>query len=155
MLVGDLGAILDVDSGTAQAAVHRLALACAQRGVRITQLGNRVQMVSAPDASAYVERFLGAGPPSKLSPAALETLAIVAYRQPITRAKVEAIRGVNCDAVMRTLLAKSLVTPVGRLDQAGRPVLFGTTFEFLGYLGIASLDELPPLPESVGTTSTS
>jgi len=84
---------------------------------------------------------------AKLSMAALETLAIIAYRQPITRAQVEAIRGVNSDTVIRSLMAKSLVCSVGRLEQAGRPELLGTTIEFLHYFGARSLADLPPLPE--------
>ena len=83
----------------------------------------------------------------KLSAAALESLAIIAYRQPITRAAIEGVRGVNSEGVLRTLLARSLVAPVGRLEQAGRPILYGTTFEFLQYFGIGSLAELPPLPD--------
>jgi segregation and condensation protein B len=104
-------------------------------------------MVSSPEAAPAIERLLGLSHSAKLSSAALETLAIIAYRQPITRAQVEAIRGVNSDSVIRTLLARSLVVPVGQLEQAGRPELLGTTFEFLQYFGIRSLEELPSLPE--------
>ena len=83
----------------------------------------------------------------RLSRPALETLAIIAYRQPVTRAEIEAIRGVNCDGVLRTLLSKGLIEEVGHLEQAGRPVLYGTTFQFLQYFGLQSLDELPPLED--------
>ncbi|MHA1572719.1 MAG: SMC-Scp complex subunit ScpB, partial [Alphaproteobacteria bacterium] len=116
-------------------------------GLHVTRVGTRVQLVTMPDAAPVVERFLGISRSGKLSGAALETLAIIAYRQPITRAQIEAIRGVNSDGVIRTLQAKALVAPVGRLEQAGRPILLGTTFEFLQYFGIQSLDELPSLPE--------
>ena len=106
-------------------------------------------MVTAPEASEAVERYLGTDHAPKLSAAALEALAIVAYRQPVTRAQLEGVRGVNCDGVLRTLTARGLVVPVGRLEQAGRPVLYGTTFDFLEYLGIGSLEELPKLPDEV------
>ncbi len=116
-------------------------------GLVIVRQGDKVQMVTAPETASAVERFLGVDQASKLSPAAIETLAIIAYRQPITRAQVEAIRGVNSDAVIRTLMAKALIQVVGRSEQAGRPDLVGTTFEFLQYLGARSLAELPPLPD--------
>jgi len=77
--------------------------------------------------------------------AALETLAIIAYRQPITRAQIEAIRGVDCDAVLHTLLARELICELDRLEQAGRPIVYGTTFEFLRYFGLKGVEELPAL----------
>ncbi len=118
-----------------------------RRGLRLLRKGDRVQLTSAPEAASYVERFLGLELSSKLSAAALETLAVIAYRQPITRAEIEAIRGVSCDGVLRTLIARELVEPVGRLEQPGRPFLYGTTLQFLQYFGLDSLDKLPPLPE--------
>ena len=117
------------------------------RGMRIQRKGKRVQMVTAPEASDVVRRLLGLELTGKLSPAALETLAIVAYRQPVTRAQIEAIRGVSSDSVLRTLLNRGLVEELGRLDQAGRPIIYGTTFDFLQQFGITSLDQLPPLTE--------
>jgi segregation and condensation protein B len=77
----------------------------------------------------------------------LETLAVIAYRQPVTRAQIEQVRGVNADRAIATLLAHGLIEEVGRLDAPGRPVLFGTTFEFLEHFGLRSLAELPPLPD--------
>ena len=118
-----------------------------ERGMRIQRKGKRVQMVTAPEASDVVRRLLGLELTGKLSPAALETLAIVAYRQPVTRAQIEAIRGVSSDSVLRTLLDRGLVEELGRLDQAGRPIIYGTTFDFLQQFGITSLDQLPPLTE--------
>jgi segregation and condensation protein B len=91
--------------------------------------------------------LLGLELTGKLSPAALETVAIVAYRQPITRAEIEAVRGVNSDSVLRTLINRGLIEELGRLDQAGRPIIFGTTFDFLQQFGITSLEQLPPLEE--------
>jgi segregation and condensation protein B len=105
-------------------------------------------LATVPEAGPHIERFLGLDLTSRLSQAALESLALIAYRQPITRAQVEAIRGVNCDGVLRTLLARGLVEPVGRLEQAGRPYLYGTTFQFLQYFGLDGLEQLPSLPEA-------
>jgi segregation and condensation protein B len=117
-----------------------------RRGLAVQRKGDRVQLTTAPEAAPYIERFLGLDLSTKLSPAALETLAVIAYRQPLTRAQIEAIRGVNCDGVMRTLVARALVEPVGRLEQAGRPFVYATTFQFLQYFGLESLEQLPPLP---------
>lgn len=143
----DLARALQVDRDEAERSVDRLLHASARRGTHIVYAGQRVQMVTAPDAAPYVEQFLGLDLSSRLSAAALETLAIIAYRQPITRAQIDAIRGVNSDGVIRSLIAKSLVVPVGRLEQVGRPVVLGTTFEFLQYFGVQSLADLPSLPE--------
>jgi segregation and condensation protein B len=117
----------------------------------VQRYGHKVQLVSAPEATAYIERFLGLATPAKLSTPALETLTIIAYRQPITRPEIEAIRGVNSDGVLRTLLSKGLIEEVGRLDTVGHPALFGTTFEFLRYFGLEDLSALPELalPEPV------
>jgi segregation and condensation protein B len=145
--IDTLAELLSVDAETIATALEGLARSLASRGVRVERDRMRVLMVSAPEAAPYVERLLGLDTTARLSSAALETLAIIAYRKPVTRAQVEAIRGVNSDAVVRTLLAKSLIEPVGRLDQAGRPVLYGTTFEFLQYFGIRSPDDLPPIPD--------
>lgn len=121
----------------------------ARRGLRLLRKGDRVHLTTAPEAALHIERFLGLDLSSKLSPAALETLAVIAYRQPLTRAGIEAIRGVSCDGVLRTLIARELVEPVGRLEQAGRPFLYSTTVQFLQYFGLESLNHLPPLPDSV------
>jgi len=118
-----------------------------QRGLRLQFKGQRVQMVTAPEATELVRRFLGLELDSKLSPAAMESLAIIAYRQPVTRAQVEAIRGVNSDSVLRTLVNRGLIEELGRLDQAGRPIIYGTTFDFLQQFGLSGLDQLPPLED--------
>jgi segregation and condensation protein B len=119
--------------------------------MRLQFKGPRVQMVTAPESTEHVRRFLGLELDSKLSPAAMETLAIIAYRQPATRAQVEAIRGVNSDSVLRTLVNRGIIEELGRLDQAGRPIIYGTTFDFLQQFGLSSLDQLPPL-EDLDTT---
>lgn len=143
----DLARALGCDVEDVHAALERLQASLAGRGLRLACAGHRIQLVTAPGAADAVARFLGGDPSTRLSAAALETLAIIAYRQPVTRAQVEAIRGVNSDGVIRTLVARGLVETVGRLEQVGRPELLGTTLEFLQYFGISSLGELPALPE--------
>lgn len=143
--VSQLAKALEVEGKSIEEALERLRTEYSQRGLRIQRKGERVQMVTAPEAASYIERFLGLQLSGKLSTAALETLAIIAYQQPITRAQIEAVRGVNCDGVLRTLTSKGLIEEVGRLEQAGRPILYGTTFEFLQYFGLQDLAELPPL----------
>jgi len=143
--VSQLARVLEVEVTSVEEALERLRTAYSQKGLRIQCQGEQVQMVTAPEAAPYIERFLGLQLKSTLSPAALETLAIIAYQQPITRAQIEAVRGVNCDGVLRTLTSKGLIEEVGRLEQAGRPILYGTTFEFLQYFGLQDLTELPPL----------
>ena len=144
-----LADVLEVELEEVEQALILLSDEYADRGMRIQRKGRRIQMVSAPEAADIVRRLLGLELTGKLSPAALETLAIVAYRQPVTRAEIEAVRGVNSDSVLRTLVNRGLIEELGRLDQAGRPVIFGTTFDFLQQFGINSLDQLPPLEEMV------
>ena len=116
------------------------------RGLRLQWSGNDVQLTTAPETSDVVERFLGLEVSSRLSQAALEVLAIVAYMQPATRPEIDDIRGVNSDAALRTLLSKGLVEELGRMETPGRPILYGTTPEFLQHFGLTSVEQLPPLP---------
>ncbi len=120
------------------------------RGLRIQRHAGRVQMTTAPEAAPLVERFLGLEATSRLSRAALETLAIIAYQQPVTRPEVDAVRGVNSDGVLKSLLSKGLVQEVGRAERPGRPILYSTTPDFLGYFGLSSIEELPPLSTNAG-----
>lgn len=115
------------------------------RGMRLQRHGEQVGLMSAPEIAPYAERFLGVEAEARLSAAALEVLAIVAYRQPITRAAIDAIRGVDSSGVLRVLLARSLVTEAGRRETAGRPIMYATTAEFLRGFGLGRLDELPAL----------
>lgn len=130
---------------TVEAGLQLLSERLAPTGLRVQRFRDRVQLVTAPEFAPFIERFLGLELSSKLSAAALETLAIIAYRQPVTRVEIDGIRGVNSGGVLRTLLARELVEEVGRLDTVGHPILYGTTFQFLRYFGLNSLDELPPL----------
>lgn len=143
--VANLASSLDVPPAQVEEALSQLAARLAQGGLRLQRSQDRVQMVTAPEAAAAVERFLGLNPTMRLSPAALETLAIIAYRQPITRSQIDELRGVNSDGVLRTLLHWGLVEQGERLEQAGRPFQYRTTPDFLRYFGLQSLDELPPL----------
>ena len=147
--VARLQRALEVDRATIEAAIAALAANYRRRGVRLQRKGDELTLVSAPEAADAVERFLGLSDAGRLSAAAIETLAIVAYRQPVTRAQIEAIRGVNADYALRALMARNLVQEVGRLETVGRPAIFGTTFEFLQYFGLESLDQLPELPEEL------
>ena len=149
--LSQLAQVLETTVTAVENALAELAASCtvAGRGVRLQRKADRVQLTTAPEAAPYVERFFGLDLSSRLSAAALETLSVIAYRQPLTRAEIEAVRGVSCDGVLRTLIARELVEPAGRLEQVGRPYLYGTTFQFLQYFGIEDLASLPPLPEGV------
>jgi segregation and condensation protein B len=140
---------LEVDRSTVEAALASLTATYQRRGVRVQRKGDDVTLASAPEAADVVEKFLGLTDTGRLSSAATETLAIIAYRQPVTRAQIEAIRGVNADYALRVLTARNLVQEVGRLETVGRPAIFGTTFEFLQYFGLESLDQLPEIPEEL------
>ncbi|MBI1886249.1 MAG: SMC-Scp complex subunit ScpB [Chloroflexi bacterium] len=126
-------------------AVDALAEECQSRGVRVQRAGETVQFVTSPETSQYVERFLGVDEDHRLSHAALETLAIIAYKQPVTRTGIEDIRGVNCDRALASLKVRGLITEVGRAGGPGRPYLYGTTFRFLEYFGLEKPEDLPPL----------
>ena len=148
--VARLAQVLGATEEVIDAALAQLAAGYGEdnRGLRVLRKGDRVHLTTAPQAAPYIERFLGLDLSSKLSQAALETLAVIAYRQPLTRADIEAVRGVGCDGVLRTLISRELVESVGRLEQPGRPHLYGTTVQFLQYFGLESLDRLPSLPAS-------
>jgi segregation and condensation protein B len=118
------------------------------RGIRLIAAGEQVELATAPEQGRLIARYVGADG-MRLSPAALETVAIVAYRQPVTRGAVERIRGVDSDYVLRSLLHRRLVAELGRAETAGRPILYGTGFDFLERFGLTSLDDLPPLEGDV------
>jgi segregation and condensation protein B len=140
----EIGSIAGVDRETVDARLGDLEISLAGRGIRLVLDGDRVSLATAPDAGAIVARYVGADA-IRLSPAALETLAIVAYRQPVTKAAVERVRGVDSDYTIRGLLHRRLVVELGRADAPGRPILYGTGLEFLERFGLTSIDELPLL----------
>lgn len=118
-----------------------------QRGFRLVESASGWKVVTAPDTAPWVRQLFPENRPARLSPSALETLAIVAYRQPITRADIEAVRGVNVDGVTQTLLERGVIRITGRAEVPGRPLLYGTTEFFLEHFGLRSLDELPNCAE--------
>ncbi len=136
---------LDVPTREVDAALEELAGQYQERGFRIQHSKAGYQLVSAPQFAPDIEKFLGLEEIARLSRAALEVLAIIAYQQPITRPQIDSIRGVNSDSVLRTLLRHSLIEEVGRSEGPGRPFLYATTMDFLSYFGLSSLEELPPL----------
>ncbi len=115
------------------------------RGLQIISLANGYVMATRPQYSEYVEKFLNSPVSVTLSSQSLETLSIIAYKQPLTKAEVESIRGVLCDGVIKTLLDKRLIKESGRSEHVGRPILYSTTVEFLKHFGLHDLSELPPL----------
>ncbi len=136
---------LEVKPAEVEQALAELNAEIVMRGVRVQRRGDRVQLTTQPECAPYVERFLGLDLTTRLSKPALETLAIIAYQQPVTRAQIEHVRGVNCDAVLSTLLNRGLIEEVGRLETAGRPIQYSTTFAFLQHFGLRSLDDMPSL----------
>jgi segregation and condensation protein B len=142
---GQLASILEVSLPEIEAGFAELDERLRQSGIRLQWHAGRVQFTTAPEAATLVERFLGLEAAGRLSRAALETLAIVAYQQPVTRPEIDAIRGVNSDGVLKSLLNKGLVQESGRAEKPGRPILYVTTPDFMGHFGLKSLADLPPL----------
>jgi segregation and condensation protein B len=140
----DIAALAGVARETVDERLGDLEVSLAGRGIRLVLVADRVELTTAPDAGALIARYVGADA-VKLSPASLETLAIVAYRQPVTKAAIERVRGVDSDYTVRTLVHRRLVVELGRSEAPGRPNLYGTGFEFLERFGLTSLDELPAL----------
>ena len=140
-----LATALDVSVSAVEQGLTQLDSELQTRGLRLQRHGGRMQLTTAPEMAEAVERFLGLEATSRLSKAALETLAIVAYQQPVTRPYIEGVRGVSSDGVMKSLLGKGLVQEVGRAEGPGRPILYGTAPDFLQHFGLNSLTELPAL----------
>jgi len=140
-----LAVALDMNGSVIEKALDELEDQLRTRGLRLQRHSGRVQLTTAPELAESVEAFLGLEATSRLSRAALEALAIIAYQQPVTRPGVDAVRGVNSDGVMKSLLSKGLLQEVGRTEGPGRPILYGTTPEFLQHFGLNSLSELPSL----------
>ena len=145
--VARIAEALEVTPREVEAALTALGevYAATHRGLSLQRFRDKVQLTTTPAAASAVERFLGLAATAPLSRAALETLAIIAYQQPVTRPRIEAVRGVNSDSVLKTLLSKGLIEEVGRTEGPGRPVLYATTPEFLQYFGLSALTDLPPL----------
>ncbi|MFC0214283.1 SMC-Scp complex subunit ScpB [Paenibacillus chartarius] len=141
----EIGDVLEVDTHLARDLVKELQaeLKRKKRGLQIVEVANAFRMTTVPAHAPYFERLAAAPTRSSLSQAALETLAIVAYKQPITRIEIEEIRGVKSDRALQTLVAKELIQEVGRADAVGRPILYGTSKQFMDYFGLRSMEDLP------------
>jgi segregation and condensation protein B len=142
-----LAAALDVAPSVVERGLNELDAALQTRGLRLQRHAGRVQLTTAPQLADLIERFLGLEATSHLSRAALETLAIIAYQQPVTRPQIDAIRGVNSDSMLKSLLSKGLILESGRAEGPGRPILYSTTPEFLQHFGLSSILEMPPLAQ--------
>lgn len=144
---GALAQALSISAEDVNAALDELGsrLDYERRGLHLRRFGKKAQLSIRAEYAEYVERLLQPVQKQTLSQTALETLAIIAYRQPITRLEVEEIRGVKCDYSIQMLCSRDLITDVGRKDTVGHPILYGTTDAFLAHFGIKSLDELPTL----------
>jgi segregation and condensation protein B len=140
----EIASLAGIDRQTVDALLGDLEVALRERGTRLLIAGDTVQLATAPEAGPLIARYVGSEG-VRLSPASLETLAIVAYKQPVTRGAIERIRGVDSDYVVRTLLHRRLIVEQGRADTPGRPILYGTGFDFLERFGLTSLDDLPTL----------
>lgn len=146
--VRELQPVLDADRASIEHALDELRESLTHRGLMLQRHHDQIQLVTRPELAGYVRRALRPEVTGKLSTAAYETLAIVAYQQPVTRSKIEEIRGVNSDGVISNLELRDLVHEVGRGPGPGQPKLFGTTIRFLQMLGLESLEDLPfPEPE--------
>jgi segregation and condensation protein B len=141
----ELRKLLDIDVGALEDGLEALArqLQSHERGIRLQRLGTQVQLVTAPENARYIAALLGLPMTARLTTAALETLAVIVYRQPITRSQIEAVRGVNSDRALASLIQHGLVVEIGRAQTIGRPALFATTPEFLQQFGLTNLAELP------------
>lgn len=152
--VEQLATALDISPGMVNEALASLQAEYAGRGLRLQRHQGRAQLTTAPEYASEVERFLQLDIRTRLSRAALEVLAIISYKQPVTHPAIDSIRGVNSDASLKTLLRHGLIEEVGRSPGPGRPILYGTSPEFLQHFGLSSLEELPPLeiaPEAAET----
>ncbi len=145
---GEIAQLAGVDRETVDACIGDLQVTLGERGMRLVESGEHVELATAPEAGRLIARYVGADAP-RLSSASLETLAIVSYRQPCTRATIERIRGVDSDYTIRTLMHRRLIAELGRSEAPGRPILFGTGFDFLERFGLTSLDRLPPLEPEI------
>lgn len=146
---GRLATALDTTSTVVEKLLGELDSQYEERGLRLQRSGSSVQLTTAPENSAAIEQFLGLEVSTRLSQAALEVLAIIAFLQPATRPRIDQIRGVNSDTSLRTLLSLGLIEEVGRMETPGRPILYATTPDFLQHFGLSSLDALPQVDLSL------
>ncbi len=143
--ISQLSQALETTPREIENALRALEVRYLDGGLRVQQFRGRIQLTTAPETAEDVEKFLGLEANTRLSRAALEALAVVAYQQPVTRPQVDSIRGVNSDSVLKTLLHHGLIEEAGRAEAPGRPILYTLTPEFLQHFGLNSLEDLPPL----------
>lgn len=150
-----ISAVLEIDRDTLQHIISELKYDYenTNRGIMLVESDKSLYLATKPEHASYFKKLLAAPQASKLSQASLETLAIVAYNQPITRTEVEEVRGVKSDRPIQTLLSRALIEEVGRRDTVGRPMMFTTTVDFLNYFGLKSIEELPQLTDQMDETS--
>lgn len=143
----DIASILECDEETAEAYLKELAVKydIEYRGIRLINLNNEYQLVTKSENSGYIQKLLKTNVRQSLSQAALETIAIIAYKQPVTRVAIDEIRGVKSDAALATLLQKGIIKECGRLDAPGKPILYSTTDEFLRHFGLENIEQIPSL----------
>ena len=148
--IAEMARALEIAPFQLEEALDRMALLMDQekRGITLKRFGDHIQLTTAAELKPYVEKLLQPIQKQSLSQSALETLAIVAYRQPVTKLEMEQIRGVKCDYSVQSLMNKGLIMEVGRRDSVGHPILYGTTDNFLSHFGLRTLSELPPPPDT-------
>ena len=144
--IDELNLVIGVDKQLIEKSLHELLAEYESRGLNIVKIAGGYQMVTKSDNAAFVDSLIHSPIYTSLSNAAMETLAIIAYKQPITKLTIENIRGVNSDGVVQTLLEKKLIDEMGRSEGLGKPILFGTTPTFLRHFGLKDLSDLAPLP---------
>lgn len=147
LTIAEISEITGVDNETIKKSIEELCVEFENKGIQIIKVAGGYQMRTREDNAEYVHKLLHSPLATTLSPAALEALAVISYKQPVTRLVIENIRGVASDGVIKTLLEKRLISEVGRSDQIGRPILYGTTVEFLRHFGLKDLSDLPALPQ--------
>ncbi|RKD34543.1 SMC-Scp complex subunit ScpB [Thermohalobacter berrensis] len=143
----DIASIIEIDKNKVKEIIDSMIdeFNYQRRGIQIIQMNNKYQLSTRPEHYDWIKKLCSPKKNKSLSNAALETLSIIAYKQPITKAEIESIRGVKCDKALSTIIEKNLVKEVGRLEKTGRPILYGTTDEFLKYFGLKSLNDLPQI----------
>ncbi len=149
--VEQMAEIIELDVETINDIIDDMVSDCKRelRGFQIIQTADSYQLATLPEHAKYFEKLVYSPNNSTLSQASLETLGIIAYKQPVTKADIEEIRGVQSERAIKTLLSKELIKENGRLDAIGRPIIYGTTKDFLDYFGLKNLKELPPLVEQI------
>jgi len=145
----DLSDVLEIDQETLKKIINQMIDDYKEntRGIKIVEINNSYQLCSKPELYEFVEKLLKPKAKTGLSQASLETLSIIAYKQPVTKSVIDSVRGVKSDACIARLLEKDMIKEVGRADGPGRPILYGTTNTFLRLFGLRSINELPPIKD--------